>query len=69
MQVQGCCNIQGNKRPQLFNWVTVIFLVVWVGIVAVIAELTPVSQANEADVDSFIRTKVLNTSSAKIEWR
>ena len=56
MQVQGCF----KKRPQLFNLVTVIFIAGWVGIVAVIAEATPVSQAKDADMDSFIEAKLLN---------
>jgi hypothetical protein len=55
MQVQGCC----NKRSRLFNWVTVILLVVWVGIVTVIVESTSVSQAQNMDVDAFIHAKLV----------
>ncbi|MFT4714743.1 MAG: hypothetical protein ACJAVI_004485 [Candidatus Azotimanducaceae bacterium] len=55
MQVQGCC----NKRSHFFNWVTVILLVVWVGIVTVIVESTSVPQAQNMDVDAFIHAKLV----------
>lgn len=56
MQVQDCC----NKRSQLFNWVTVILLVAWVGIVTVIVESTSVSQTKNMDVDAFIHAKLIS---------
>ena len=55
MQVQGC----RNKRSHFFNWVTVILVVVWVGIVTVIVESTSVPQAQNMDVDAFIHAKLV----------
>ena len=56
MQVQGCC----NRRSQLFNWVTVILLVAWVGIVTVIVESTSASQTQNMDADTFIHAKLVS---------
>jgi len=58
MQVQGC----GPKRPQLFNWVTVLLLIAWLLIVAVIAGFTNVPEATRTDRDSFIEAKLLGVS-------
>ncbi len=48
------------KRPQLFNWITVILLVGWVGIVTVIAESTNGTRTGAMDAESFIEAKLIS---------
>jgi hypothetical protein len=45
------------ERPSLFNWVTVILVTMWVGIVAAAAELAgPDKLAPVPTLEAFIRT-------------
>lgn len=53
-----CCDeteVVPLVRPRLFNWITIVLVTLWVGIVAVIAENTT-PQSQTVSVERFVET-------------